>query len=77
MDEPVNSVIDDDFLETLEIQDVGEDEGPTRQALLRRLDDVGQYDVLVTVMPSQHFRTFRAQLSEAAYVREKREEEDT
>lgn len=63
VDEPVDPVVHDDFLQTLEVEDVGEDEGSVLQALLRRLDYVWQYDIFITVISTQQFRTLRAQLS--------------
>jgi len=69
VDEPIDPVVDNDLLQTLEIEDVGEDEGPLLDIRLRWLNDIGQYDILVAVAATKQFRAFRAQLPEASWIK--------
>ena len=49
MNQPVNSLVDDNLLQTLEVQHVSEDERSLGQLLVGRLDDVGEDDALLAV----------------------------
>jgi len=69
VDEPIDPVVDDDLLQALEVEDVGEDEGPLLDVRLRWLDDVGQYDILVAVTATKQLRAFRAQLPETPWTK--------
>lgn len=53
MYQPVYPVVDDDLLETLEVEDVGENERAVEQTVVRRFDDVGQDDVFLAVVLTQ------------------------
>ena len=49
VDQPVDPLVDDDLLQTLEVQDVSEHEGSLGQLLVGRLDDVREDDALLAV----------------------------
>lgn len=65
MYQPVYPVVDDDLLQALEVENVREYEGPVNEALVGRLYDVRQYDVLVAIVLAQQLGALRAQLAEA------------
>lgn len=65
VDQPVNAMVHNDLLETLEVQDVGKNVGTILQYRLTGLYNVREDHVLAAILRPQEFGALDAQLAQA------------